>query len=136
MQLTTEEAPEKAPRILIVDDDIDLLGIISVGLSRQGFDVRTAITGDQAKELMDRGNAPDLLLTDAMMPGETQGPDLVEFAKRNWPKMPTVLMSAYAGTGGLTSEGLIGADRTLAKPFQLRELTSMLIDLLKISDCD
>ena len=135
MQMTTEEAPERAPRILIVDDDLSLLGIVSVGLTRQGFDVRTAVTGDQAKEFMDRGIAPDILLTDAMMPGEIQGPDLVEFAKRNWPNMPAVLMSAYAGTGSLTPEKVRDADLIVAKPFQLGELWSKLIELLEVADC-
>ncbi len=126
MQTTPVEAPEGGSRILVVEDDASLLKAIALGLSQQGFEVWTAGSGDEARDLIDRGDVPDLLLTDAMMPGELQGPELLDYAKRTLPDLPAVLMSAYAGSGRLTPEGVKRADMILAKPFTMQELLSKL----------
>ncbi len=130
MQATPVEAPEGAARILVVDDDATLLKAIALGLSHKGFEVWTAESGDAARELIDRGDVPDLLLTDAMMPGELQGPELLDYAKRTLPDLPAVLMSAYAGTGGLTPESVPNADMIVAKPFTMQELLAKLAALV------
>ncbi len=130
MQATPDQAPEGAFRILVVDDDSQLLKAISLGLSHSGFEVWTAKSGDEARAMIDRGRIPDLLLTDAMMPGDLQGPELLDYAKHTLPGLPAVLMSAYAGTGRLTTEGVKNADMIVAKPFNLKELLSELATLL------
>ena len=130
LEAVHEQAPKGASRILVVEDNASLLKAISLGLSHQGFEVWTAESGDAARELIDRGVVPDLLLTDAMMPGELQGPELLDYAKRTLPDLPAVLMSAYAGTGGLTPEGVRSADLIVAKPFTMQELLTKLASLV------
>ena len=130
MQTTPAGAPKGTSSILVVDDDGPFLKAISLGLSHHGFDVWIAESGDEAKELIDRGEVPDLLLTDAMMPGELQGPELLDYAKRTVPGLLAVLMSAYAGTGRLTPEGVANADLVVAKPFTIQELLTKLAELV------
>ena len=130
MQAKLDQAPSGASCVLVVDDDVQLLRAISLGLSHQGFEVWTAASGDEAREIIDSGSVPDLLLTDAMMPGELQGPELLVYAKRTFPDLPAVLMSAYAGTGKLTPECVKSADMIVAKPFNLQKLLSELAALI------
>ena len=130
MQATPVEVPDGASRILVVDDNASLLRAIALGLSHQGFEVWTAGSGDEAREILDRGEVPDLLLTDAMMPGELQGPELLDYVKGTLPGLPAVLMSAYAGTGRLTPECVESADLIVAKPFTIQELLAKLAVLV------
>ena len=55
------------PRILVTDDEPNIVRLIQVNLERQGFQVETANNGAQALEKI-RANRPDLLVSDVMMP--------------------------------------------------------------------
>ena len=65
-----------------------------------------------------------------LMPGEMQGPELLDYANRTLPISPAVLMPAYAGTGRLTPEGVESVDLIVAKPFAMQELLGKLAALV------
>jgi DNA-binding response OmpR family regulator len=65
------------PAVLLVDDDSTLLGILARRLTREGFDVRTAPSGNGALSALEHG-WPSLVIVDLMMPGM----DGFELAKR------------------------------------------------------
>ncbi|PKN29207.1 MAG: DNA-binding response regulator, partial [Deltaproteobacteria bacterium HGW-Deltaproteobacteria-21] len=56
------------PKILVVDDEEDLLELLRYDLTREGFEVICASTGEQAL-VMARSEIPDLILLDLMLPG-------------------------------------------------------------------
>ena len=60
----------RAPRILVVDDQASIAGLMSQLLSIRGYDVVTASSADQAEEEV-RRRTPDLILSDVMMPGKS-----------------------------------------------------------------
>ena len=123
--LTRDAAPESVAtgrrRLLIVDDNADMREYITSLLSRE-YDVETAPNGAVALRLA-RDQAPDLVLTDVMMP-ELDGYGLLS-ALRADPRtmhVPVVMLSARAGDTAAV-EGLeAGADDYLVKPFGAREL--------------
>jgi two-component system, chemotaxis family, chemotaxis protein CheY len=109
-------------RILVVDDDPDILDALSEILEAEGYHVHRARNGREALQRMDQGaSAPDLILLDLMMPGM----DGWEFARILQPHLrpPIVVLSADRNVGPKAQE--IGAVGWLAKPFELGELLSL-----------
>jgi len=109
------------PRILIVDDDPDLLGVCSVGLAALGHEVWTAQTGaDGLGQVAIR--APEVIVLDLGLP------DLDGLAVcrriRTWSDVPIVVLSAD-GTEDRKVDALNqGADDYMTKPFGMRELSA------------
>jgi signal transduction histidine kinase/DNA-binding response OmpR family regulator len=122
-----DEAPAETaaepgrPRILVVDDNPDMREYIRTLLG-QGYDVQVADNGARALQSIAE-RAPDLVLTDVMMP-VLDGFGLLAAIRDNPATMhlPVVMLSARSGDDA-TVEGLeAGADDYLVKPFSAREL--------------
>lgn len=116
----TTQAPSR-PRVLVVDDNGDMRGLLSSLLSRR-FEVHTAVDGEDALAAM-AGFRPDLVLSDVMMP-RLDGFGLLHALrqKTETADLPVILLSARAGDEARV-EGLeAGADDYLIKPFDAREL--------------
>jgi DNA-binding NtrC family response regulator len=93
-------------------------------LRREGYDVREAEDGAEALRILsDTALAPDLVLSDVVMPGMS-GPELLRELARVLPHTPTLLMSGYARTASASNELLDGSAPFLAKPFTRQELVS------------
>jgi CheY-like chemotaxis protein len=116
--------------VLIVDDEPDFCKVIEEILVTQGMVVRHAYSVNQALESM-RSEAPDLVLTDVMMP-ETDGLTLVRSlrAEPGWREIPTVVVSARVQETDQQAAMNAGADAFLAKPFSIRQLRAVLEPLL------
>ena len=105
------------PRVLLVDDEISSAEVLGLLLVEDGYHVTIASNGQQALARLDE-SAPDVLITDFMMPG-MNGADLVK-ALRAMPAyrdLPVLMISA-APEAALRPYGL-GYDVFLRKPFSL-----------------
>jgi DNA-binding response OmpR family regulator len=112
-------------RILVVDDDIAVLEAIAITLGNRGFEVETAENGRDALRRF-AARAPDLVLTDIIMP-EKEGIETIVELRRLQPDIPIIAMSGGGRVG--TREVLfiaehLGADSVLAKPFGWEELAA------------
>jgi two-component system chemotaxis response regulator CheY len=107
-------------RVLVVDDDPDILDALSEILEVEGYDVRRARNGREALQRISEGR-PDLILLDLMMPVM----DGWEFARTLGPvaRPPIVVLSADRNVSQKANE--IGAVGWLAKPFELTELLAL-----------
>jgi DNA-binding response OmpR family regulator len=104
--------------VLVVDDDAELLEAVARVLRGAGFEVRTARNGRAVKELI-LGRAPDLVITDILMP-DRDGVEVIEELRRTTRGIRVLAMSGRSDFGGLNLLDLaksLGADATLAKPF-------------------
>lgn len=124
---------EHIPHILIVDDDERILKLLKQFLSKNGYEVSTAISVAKAEEYIQETNF-DLLMLDVMMPGVT-GIDFAKKIKSDGMHVPIILLTALSEpeekVRGLES----GADDYVTKPFEPRELllrTKKLIDLYNL----
>ena len=88
--------PGATPRVLVVDDNAEILGLARSILRAGKFEVVTASSGDEAARMLDAGAPCDVLLSDVLMPGTLDGFALAERAARVRPSLPVVLMSGYA----------------------------------------
>jgi len=104
-------------RVLVVDDDPDILDALAEILEVEGYEVRRARNGREALQQLEQG-VPDLVLLDLMMPVM----DGWEFARSLDPRArpPIIVLSADRNVS--VKAGEIGALGWLAKPFELAEL--------------
>ena len=120
--------PVKRERILVVEDEPDILEVIRHNLAREGFRVTPSRDGEQGLESA-RKEAPDLILLDLMLPG-LDGLGLCRRLRRQ-SSLPILFLSAR-GTEDDTVAGLEeGADDYVAKPFSPRELMARVHALLR-----
>jgi DNA-binding response OmpR family regulator len=119
-----------APLVLCADDDEDILSLVSLRLRRAGFEVATAIDGDEAVQIA-RDRRPALAVLDVMMPKRTGYEVLAELrgdeALRG---MKVILLSARVQEGDVARGMDAGADAYLAKPFKAQDLVSKVEELL------
>jgi CheY-like chemotaxis protein len=86
-------AERRSLRVLLVDDDIDVLMTLREGLKTLGWEVLIAPDGDAALGMLDRYGAIDVLVSDISMPAGMSGPDLAYAARRRRPDLPILLIS-------------------------------------------
>jgi two-component system phosphate regulon response regulator OmpR len=119
---------DDAPHLLIVDDDRAIRDLLSRFLHREGYRVTTADTAAEARAKLD-GLRFDLLILDVMMPGET-GFDLAR-SIRTSSAVPILMLTARAEKESRIAGLELGADDYVAKPFEPRELSLRIANILK-----
>src|SRR5512143_4115231 len=120
--------PDDAPHLLVVDDDRRIRDLLSRFLSSEGYRVTTAETAADARAKLE-GLSFDLLILDVMMPGET-GFELARFL-RSSSNVPIVMLTARAEAQSRIEGLSIGADDYVGKPFEPRELSLRIANILK-----
>jgi len=119
---------DDAPHLLVVDDDRRIRDLLSRFLAAEGYRVTTADNAAEARAKLN-GLHFDLLILDVMMPGES-GFDLAKSLRSN-SSVPILMLTARDETA-MRIEGLqIGADDYVAKPFEPRELSLRIGNILK-----
>ena len=109
-------------KILVVDDDQDILDLLSFNLHKSGFQCLTAPEGRSAMEIA-LADDPDLIILDVMMPGES-GVDVLKRLKYE-PRtkdMPVIMLTAKSEEVDRILGLELGADDYVTKPFSVREL--------------
>ncbi len=79
-------------KVLLVDDDVDLVEMNQLVLSRRGHDVTAAYSAAEARGVL-RGLRPDIVVLDVMMESETAGFDLAREVHRDMPGLPILMLS-------------------------------------------
>jgi len=117
-------------KILIVDDEPNIVLSLEFLLEQSGYEVAVAPDGEQALQQMDEFQ-PDLMLLDVMTPGRN-GYEVCQKVRENhaWDRVKIVMLSAK-GRDLEVSKGLtLGADAYVTKPFSTRQLMTQVQDLL------
>ena len=107
-------------KILIVDDDRNLLGLIKMRLESSGYAVMTALTEQEAKAAV-AGNTFDLAIVDLQL-GEQDGISLMEDLHKISHGMPVIILTAHGSIESAVEAMKRGATTYLTKPFDAREL--------------
>lgn len=114
--------PSGITKILLVEDDADVLKAIRTAISNAGFQVIVAGSGDEALKTFEQTPDIDMLLTDIVMPGELQGTMLAKALRAKRPELPVVFMSGYANEATVHGNGLRPEDIRLMKPVRRADL--------------
>ena len=120
--------PDDAPHLLVVDDDRRIRDLLSRFLAGEGYRVTTAETAMDARVKL-KGLSFDLLILDVMMPGESG----FDFAKaiRGDSNVPILMLTARDAAESRIRGLEMGADDYLSKPFEPRELSLRIANILK-----
>lgn len=111
--------PESGPRVLVVDDEAQMVGIVAFALETQGFEPVTARSAEQAWRLFQEQSF-DLIVLDVMLPGAS-GVQLCQRI-RTASDIPVILLTAKGQEADRLTGLLAGADDYVTKPFSPREL--------------
>jgi len=120
--------PDDAPHLLVVDDDRRIRDLLSRYLFAEGYRVTTANNAIEARAKLESLSF-DLLVLDVMMPGET-GFQLAKSLRQS-SAVPILMLTAKAETESRITGLELGADDYVPKPFEPRELSLRIANILK-----
>jgi DNA-binding response OmpR family regulator len=120
-------------RVLIVDDDPDILRLVTYNMGQAGFEVITASTGRKALEMV-HNQTPDLVILDIMLP-DVDGMEVCRILRQqdSTRKLPIVMLTARGEEIDRVVGFELGADDYVSKPFSPRELVLRVKSILRRS---
>ena len=116
-------------KILLVEDDSTLSFIVQDALTREGFDVVCASTGEFGLKLFKEAE-PDIIVADVMMP-KMDGFEMVRLIRLTAPAVPVLFLTARTALDDVLKGFELGANDYIRKPFQILELVVRIKALLK-----
>ena len=120
------------PKVLVIDDEPDLLELLELTLSRMGLDTERASTVAEAIALLDRESF-DLCLTDMRLP-DGEGLRVVEHINQHGLDVPVAVITAFGSAENAVAALKAGAFDYLAKPVALEQLRALVKQALKVPD--
>jgi DNA-binding NtrC family response regulator len=124
--------PDRAVRVLVVDDDPTLRNMLTLLLEREGFEPRAVADVDQALACL-AGETIDAVLTDLIMPGRSGLVLLAELRGRH-PAVPVIAMTGSESPALREAALVLGACVVLRKPFVLPALVDLLGKMTRAGD--
>ncbi len=122
-----------AMRILVIEDDAEVRGMICKIFNDEGYDVLEAVNGKQGLRLLRDDLRVDLVVSDLIMP-EKEGMETIRELRRDFPQVKILAISG-GGKGKaqdyLAVARVMGADSTLAKPFVKDELLAAVQEVVR-----
>jgi len=126
--------PPARKKVLIVDDEKDIVDLVAYNLGRNGYDTLTASDGNDALDSASK-NSPDLIILDLMLPGI----DGMEVARRlkadgKTASIPIVMLTAKGEETDVVVGLTLGADDYVTKPFSMKVLLARVSSVLRRSE--
>ena len=117
--------------IVVVEDESDILELLTYNLTREGYEVTALANGEQALQLIPR-KKPGLILLDLMLPG-VGGLEICRLlkAKPETARIPIIMVTAKGEETDVVVGLEVGADDYIAKPFSLRVLMARIHSVLR-----
>jgi CheY-like chemotaxis protein len=125
---TPTGSPRRAPYIVLVDDDHQVVEYLKDVLDESGYTVAATTSGQDALAMI-RERVPDLLILDLNMP-EPDGFELLKLARSQFPDLKILTISGYLHGALLKAAEMFGAIATLEKPFTPDALAGKVREIL------
>ncbi len=126
---TQTQSKQSEAKLLVVEDDANILELLSASLRFAGFDVSTATSGSAAVSAAKNAN-PDLVVLDVMLP-DLDGFEVIRLMREGGARTPVVFLTARDGTDDKIRGLTLGGDDYVTKPFSLEELTARIRAVLR-----
>jgi two-component system, NtrC family, response regulator HydG len=119
-----KDSDRRKTKVLIVDDEPAIREVLEMILQEWGYDVRLAVDGNQAKELVESYD-PEIVISDVVMP-QLSGLDLLRCLKAGNPTRPVILVTAHASIDLAVESMKQGAQDFITKPMDYPKLRAIL----------
>ena len=119
---------QQPPRVLIVEDELDIAALVELLLTRAGYEVTVVSTGEEGLAEFE-GTGADLILLDLRLPG-MNGWEVCRRV-RETSQVPIIVVSAHIRPRDLDASTSLGADDYVTKPFSGRDLVARVGPLLE-----
>ncbi len=126
---TARQRARPEARLLVVEDEPNILELLSASLRYAGFDVVTAADGDQAVHAAQR-HRPDLIVLDVMLP-DMDGFEVLHRLRSGGTRTPVVFLTARDATEDKVRGLTLGGDDYVTKPFSLEEVIARIQAVLR-----
>ncbi len=126
--MNAEHAPPEA-KLLVVDDEPNIVELLSASLRYAGFEVQTATTGNEALRLTERWS-PDLVVLDVMLP-DLDGFSVVRHLRGRGRDVPVLFLTARDANADKVNGLTVGGDDYVTKPFSLEEVIARIRAVLR-----
>ena len=123
------EGTQARPRLLVVEDDPNIVELLSASLRVAGFEVSAVTNGAEAVAAA-RQNPPDLVVLDVMLP-DLDGFEVIRRMREGGTRTPVVFLTARDATDDKIRGLTLGGDDYVTKPFSLEEVVARLRALLR-----
>lgn len=130
--MITHNSANKKPRIMVVDDEVEIVSMFESYLKPKGYEVKGCLSGEEALALLDQ-RSTDVILLDRKMPG-IQGDNFAKIIKEKYPFVKIIMVTGFAdGLNNILQEGILEA--LFVKPVKIRELYAKIEELeIKLKD--
>ena len=129
--MSTAAAPDEKVRVLVVDDEPNIVDVISMALRFEGFEVQSAGTGADAIAAV-AAQQPQLLVLDVMLP-DIDGFEVARRLASARADVPIIFLTARDSTEDVVHGLTLGGDDYVTKPFSLEELVARIRTILRRS---
>jgi two-component system OmpR family response regulator len=129
-----QEGAQARPKLLVVEDDPNIVELLSASLRFAGFDVSAATNGAEAVASA-HASRPDLVVLDVMLP-DLDGFEVIRRLREGGVRTPVVFLTARDATDDKIRGLTLGGDDYVTKPFSLEELTARIRAVLRRSQLD
>jgi CheY-like chemotaxis protein len=113
-------------KLLIVEDEPDLLDVAAELFRAIGYEVLTASSSAEAIDLLERIGDIDILFSDVVMPNGMNGVEFARLARQRYPALKIILVSGYSLSTLQAEHGNLDSFSFIHKPYQLAELARKL----------
>jgi len=117
------------PKMLVVDDEVEICGFLKEFFQDREFEVLTANSGEDALVLLEK-NQPEIVLLDMKMPG-IDGLEVLKNIKHNYPMIKVIMVTAVESSDKIEEALNCGADNYITKPLSLEYLESDVREKIK-----
>ncbi len=126
-EIVAHTAPnDKVEKVLIVEDDVDLLEVAAELFRAIGYAVHTAGSAKDALNVLEKNDDIDILFSDVMMPNGMSGIELARLTRERYPRVKTILTSGYAMPALQSEYNDLDNFLFINKPYQLSDVAKKL----------
>ena len=118
------------PKLLVVDNEIDVCNFVKSFFEVRGFDVMVSLNGDEAMKILNEVK-PDLVILDVIMRRDNEGVEYLPQIKKKFPGVKVIMITGVDDTEMVEQCKKLGADDYITKPLVLEYLESTVMDKIK-----
>ena len=120
----------KHPKLMIVDNEIDICNFVKSFFEMRGFEVATALNGDEALAKLSK-ESPEIVILDVSMRRDNEGLEYLPKIKKNLPAAKVIMVTAKEDEKTIEEARRLGADDYITKPLMLEYLESTVLGKIK-----